>query len=33
MEENDVKNACVGTRFEIKIDKDEKILIQNLTRC
>ena len=32
MEENDVKSTCGGTRLEFKIEKDEKFLIENLTR-
>ena len=33
MEENDVKSTCEGTKLECKIEKVEKKLIQNLTRC
>ena len=33
MEENDVKSTCGGTGLDIKIEKFEKILIENLTRC
>ena len=33
MEENDVKSTCGGTRLEFKIEKDERILTENLTRC
>ena len=33
MEENDVKSTCGGTKLDINIEKYEKILIENLTRC
>ncbi len=33
MEENDVKGTCGGTRSKVNIEKDEKFIIQNLTRC
>ena len=33
MEKNDVKRTCGGTMFEIKIEKNEKILFKKLTRC
>ena len=28
-----MKNTCGGTRLDFKIEKHEKILIQNPTRC
>ena len=33
MEENDVKSTCGGTRLDFKVEKDEKIILQKLTRC
>ena len=33
MEENDVNSTCSWTRLEFKIGKDEKFLVQKLTRC
>ena len=33
MEENNEKSTSGGTRLDIKIEKYEKILIENLTRC
>ena len=33
MEENIVKNTCGGTRLEFRIEKYEKFLIENGTRC
>ena len=33
MEENDVKSTCGDCKLEFNIEKDEKLLIWNLTRC
>ena len=33
IEENDVKSACGGTELDFEIEKDEKVLTENLTRC
>ena len=33
MEENDLKSTCGGTMLDIKIEKYENFLNENLTRC